>query len=409
MHREPAPLRRRSLGATATGLVLIALAGATGPASAAAPTPPPGRPPAWVVTGTRITHYSMVATVGAGSYELVEDPNGPLVDPATGKHYRESFTAGVPTEGVTGSGDGFAETTVVGVDDGGVTLSRTYYANDPLSATVYVGASSGERVTAADRVDGLWIHPDTLATLRTDNTTGFLVLHGPVTAGGREYQTVSIVRPTPGAYAFFAYDTTTGVLVASALRTATQPGGPLDMSYSELRGVRQLALPGLGAAAPAWVGRRPQLQYTGTYEMANPLDPATPPVTASFSSRASFTDVGTTWAQYSTEATVTLAGTPTTSSNTGATGGAGPYWWDPAALATMTAGQVLDTDPVTGQTVTVTAVGVGPLGPAVTIASALPGLASEAVYDVATGVMLSSLVTTQSWGTTLRASLTQMP
>jgi hypothetical protein len=157
------------------------------------------------------------------------------------------------------------------------------------------------------------------------------------------------------------------------------------------------------------VSRRPQLQYTGTYEQGNPFDPASPPITATLAARTTFTDVGAAWALYSTESTVTMGGVPQAATSTGVTGGAGFVWWDPAALAAMTAGQVLDTDPVTGQTVTATAAGTGTGGPTVTIVSALRGVTFESVYDVTTGVMLSNTISTESSGITTRASLQQMP
>ncbi len=93
-----------------------------------------------MIAGTRITHYTSVATVASGSYELIEDPSGPLHDPVTGKRYRESFTSTAPPAGGTGSGDGFFETTVAAVD-GGLTVTVSQVCQGPNGPAVVIGLS----------------------------------------------------------------------------------------------------------------------------------------------------------------------------------------------------------------------------------------------------------------------------
>ena len=87
----------------------------------------------------------------------------------------------------------------------------------------------------------------------------------------------------------------------------------------------------------------------------------------------------------------------------------GPYWWDPATLATLSAGQVLDTDPITNLTVTVTSVDRGQLGPVVTITSQVPGTTLVSNYDVTTGVLLGQAINVASSGTSVQLGLQRMP
>jgi hypothetical protein len=361
--------------------------------------------PSWVRAGTRITHHTSVATVQEGGYQLIEDPNGALVDPATGRKYREVFTA-LAASGGTGSGEAFLHATVVGLEGTDVVIARTSYSVDGLTRTFIPGASSGAR-TPGGQVADLWMDPTELAAMRSDAAGTRLVLHGPVTANGATYNAVSVVQPSTTSYAYFAYEATTGILVLSALRIREGTTGPVDMSITELRSLRQLAMPGVGSAVPSWARVGAELSYRGNHELGNPMDPAQPPLVSPVEGRVRFTDVGSTWALY--QATITNPSDGSSSVATGAAGGIGPYWWDPAALAAMQPGQPLDTDPVTGMTVTVGAGGQGLGGPTVTILSAMPGIDVEATYDVASGVLVSHTTRSATTGITTSTSLVQMP
>ncbi len=395
---------RAALGAVAS--LAASLLIAVGPVAAQAPATTPAGPPPWVNSGTRVTHAFSVASVGNGGYELVEDPDGPLTEPSTGTRYREVFTAG--SGGAGGSGEGLTEATVVAVEGDDVVLLRTDYANDPLRGGFASISSSSERLPGAT-VGGLWMHPEALATYQPGAGSAVRVLRGPTTVAGVTYDSVALVDPTPGNYASFTYDAATGVLLTAALRISGGPGSSTQLSTTELRGVRQLAVPGIGSAAPDWVARRVPLSYAGTLEFVNPMDPSSPAQTNALNTTTSFVDTGATWARFETAVTIDLGGVPSTSTGTGAVGGTGPYWWDPAALATFAAGQVLDTDPYTGQTVTVSETGQGPVGPAVGIVGRIPGIDTEVYYDISTGVMIAQGLANASSGNTTRVQLLQMP
>jgi len=403
----PTTSRRTFLAGAAAAAAAVAVGtGARGaPARAAAPVPPvPAAPaggaPSWVAAGTRITHYGAVANVSSGSYELVEDPDGPLVDPDTGVHYREMFVAQL-TGGGTGSGDGYWEVTVAAVDGTDVILARTSYLNDAINGVFFPGASSVERVAGA-AAPLLWTHPDQLAAAHSDPAGTRLILHGPITLGATTYDAVSVVEPDPAAYSFFAFDTASGVLLTSALRNGTVLGGGVQMSTTELRNVRQLSLPGIGTPVPAWVQPNVQLSYRGTQTFVNPLDPRSPPMVSSMSATVRFTEVGATWAMRETVVDDELGGSAT---STGVSTGIGPYWWDPQSLAAMQPGQTLDQDPVTGQTLTVGQPNGAPAAGAVLISSAMNGISTDSWYDAASGVLLAQTYATASSGFTTQVQL----
>ena len=127
------------------------------------------------------------------------------------------------------------------------------------------------------------------------------------------------------------------------------------------------------------------------------------------SARATFTATGATWATFGLHTQMSIGGVASPSDASGVSSGIGPYWWDPTALAAMRPGQVLDTDPVTTMTVSVTGVGQGPAGPSVTITSSIPGTTGQASYDVATGVLVDQAIDVASSGTSIQLGLQQLP
>jgi len=119
--------------------------------------------------------------------------------------------------------------------------------------------------------------------------------------------------------------------------------------------------------------------------------------------------VGDTWATYQLRTLTNVDGVQSPGGRDGATGGTGLFWWSPDALAAMTPGQVLDTDPVTGLALSVGARGSGPGGPTIDIESRLPGTTGRVTYDIGTGVLRRYQLQTQSDGTTIDLVLQGIP
>jgi hypothetical protein len=424
MHQRPSPIARGAHVLVLALALLAVLAIPSGLPAAAQATGLGGAldlgavpPPSWVQPGARVTFYSAAASVAQSRYQLIEDPEGPWRDPVTGKHYRSTEDTGESLG--SASGDGVSQVDVVAVDGNDVVLSMALYGIDRATNTLAVLPSAGAKVPGG-AVDGLWIAPQLLAQLQTGSLGGLLVLRGDYPLGGTTYQAVSIVNPTPGAYSSQTFDSATGVLLASTTNTAGAtspvqlPGqgptqGASQLTISRFMGIRQMTTPGIGSAAPAWVVRTPGLSYAGDYRWTNPVDPSSGSLTVPMSAQTTFTASGPTWATYGLRTKVELPGGATPSDVSGVSSGVGPYWWDPAALAGFSTGQLLDTDPVTTLTVSVTGVEQGPAGPAVTITSQIPGTTGQATYDVGTGVLVGQSITVASSGVAMQLGLQQMP
>ncbi len=422
----PHPARRRDRRSPLTGALLAAtlLVGllAVGP-------PPPVvhaqapidvaryGPPDWVRPGIRISSYVAAAAVNQSGYQIIEDPEGPWEDPVTGRKYRKTDETG---EGVGGaSGDGISEIDVIAVEGNDVVLSFTMYTIDRGRGLLSVLPIAGWR-QAGGAVDGLWVHPGFLATLRTGDIGGLLVLRGPYALNGTTYDAVSVINPTQGAYASYTYDTVSGLLLASTTRTSgtvspvrvpgqDPPSAADQLGISRFVSVRQLDVPGIGARPPSWVAPGRTLDYAGTSTATNPLAPDNGTFTWPMRGRTTLGDVGTTWAGYQMHTVTDINGVQSPGLREGVTSGTGLFWWSPDALARMTPGQMLDTDPLTGMQVAVGAAGQGPGGATLDIQSGLPGTAGIITYDAATGVMVRFRTQTATDGTTTDLALQAMP
>ena len=373
-------------------------------------------PPDWVRPGVRITGYAAGAAVSGSGYQLIEDPEGSYYDPTTGKHYRKTDETGESVGGA--SGDGYYEIDVVAVEGDDVVVTYTLYGIDRTMGVLTPQPINGWRQSGG-ALEGVWSNPGFLATLKTGDAGGLMVLQGPYELGGTVYDTISIVNPTPGAYASFTYDRATGLLIASTTRSAgaaspvrlpgqAAPTTADALGISRFVSTRTLDAPGIGSPVPAWVASTPGLSYAGATIIQNPLDPS---IVATWPTQAevTFPEVGSTWATYALRTSTDIGGVRSPGGRDGVTSGTGLFWWAPEALARMTTGQVIDSDPITGLRITVGGVGSGPAGPAVDIDTQMPGTVGRATYDGGTGVLLRYQVQTQSNGTTLDLSLQAMP
>ncbi len=374
-------------------------------------------PPAWVKPGTRITFHNAAATVGGSPSVFVEDPNGPWQDPSTGKHYSMQESASSDTQG--SGGDGVSQVDVVAIEGTDVVLSESGYAIDRLNGVHFIpgGAPSGGRLPGGQPGD-TWVSPELLAGVVPSNLGGMLLLRGDFVLDGTTYQAVSLVRPDPTNYASYTYDTESGVLLAEDTQTqGTVPGtdpqvpsGDTFMTVTHLAGIRQRDVPGLAGTNPEWVASTAGLTYSGTEVVTNPLLPSAGGLTFPMHERVTFGPGGANWATYTADIEVDMQGVPPQQSETkGVTSTAGLFWYDTTTLAGLQPGQVLDQDPLTGGSTTVSAVGPGPNGQAVTIVDQVPGITTTSVYDATTGVLLAAQVKVDVSGTTYTLELDSLP
>jgi hypothetical protein len=396
------------------GLLGASLVAAVQPplVGAAAERPVPrqvGPPPSWVVPGMRVSYYVAAASVAQSSFAWIEDPDGDWEDPVTGKRYRRTDETGESIGGA--SGDGYSIFDVLATDAASVTGTNTIFAiNRAATPPDLVFAGSTGTTVGGSVVDGLWIHPDVLAGYRTQRLDGMLVLVGPYALGGVTYDAVAFASTNAAAYSSYTYDSATGLLLVATTRTAgatspisavgeDPPTGNTQLTYTQLLGVRQRTVPGLGGANPVWVASTPRLDYAGMQSIFNPLDTSLGSLDAALTMAVQFGAPQGSWIPFT--ATTSVASLGMVSTQTGVAGPPGPYWIDPAALAAMVPGQVIDRDPVTTGTVTVTAADPA----SVTIADVVPGFEVTSRFDRATGVLSAFEIRNPSGGRIVRATL----
>ena len=369
-------------------------------------------PPDWVQPGMRLTWYGAAASVAQSSYTYVEDENGTWEDPATGKRYRRTDESGEDMP--TAAGEAYTEPDVIAVEGSDVVLVNTMYSIDLLARQLTLNPLGGGRSPGA-LVDGAWVNPALLQSVLATGYDGYQILRGGYTLGDSTYAAISFVSTGTGSYQASTFDTASGLLLRTNTSTegaASPIHGPLDdpqgnvqLSNTRLVGVRQRSLPGMSAPVPWWVAPGGQLAYTGSYTATNPLDPTAGPWVFPMTSTVTFGDVGGTWATVASHTVTDLGGSPQVSDGTSATGPTGPYWYDPASLATMTPGDLLDEDPVTGARISVESAGSGSDGSVVTTVTEMNGVTVRAGYDMRTGVLVSLEIVQAVTGGTISLQL----
>jgi hypothetical protein len=374
-------------------------------------------PPSWVQPGMRLTWYGAAASVAQSSYTYVEDAGGEWEDPTTGKRYRRTdpHDPDNPEDMPTAAGEAYTQTDVIAVEGDDVVLSNTLYGIDLIARQYTLQPLGGGRVPGA-AVDGGWVNPDLMQTLLTTGYQGLMILRGPYLLNGQQFDGVAFVARSEGSYASSTFDAASGVLLsmnASVEGGGAPVHGPLDdpqgnvqLSLSRFVSARQRTIPGMDAAAPAWVATTPELVYDGTYTATNPLDPTSGPWVWPMRQTVTFGDGGRTWSTFSSHTVIDLDGMQQPSDGSGVTGPTGLYWYDPATLASMSQGDVIDEDPVTGARTTVESVGGGGSGAVVTITTAMDGITLRLGYDVGTGVLVSLALTQSVTGATVALQLT---
>jgi hypothetical protein len=372
-------------------------------------------PPAWVQPGTRITFYGATASVAQSGYTYIEDENGTWLEPVTGKRYRRTDQGDNPEGMPTAAAEAFTQTDVLAVEGGDVVLATTMYSIDLLARQFTLTPLGGAR-QAGTVVDGAWVHPDALRQVMTTGYGDFMVLHGPYVLGGTTYDALSFVAQSGGAYQSSTYDLGSGALLSTNSSTQgagspirgpnDNPQGNVQLSLTRLVGVRQRSLPGMGAPPPAWVASTPQLLYEGTYTQANPADPGAGTLVFPMQSTITFGEIGSTWAAFTSRTLIDVNGTGQPTDGAGVTGSTGLYWYDPAALAAMSPGDLVDEDPTTAARFSVESVAPTASGALVTLTTAMNGVTVRAGYDRDSGVLLTLEIVQAVTGGTIQLQLT---
>jgi hypothetical protein len=295
-----------------------------------------------------------------------------------------------------------SQTDVLALEGDDVILSTSMWAIDLESGQLSLLPLWGGRFPGG-AVDGAWARPDLLAQVPEGGTPELRVLRGTYQLGETPVESVAFVSRVEGDYASTVFDIDSGVLVASTGRykgVGSPVHGPLDdpegnvqVMFARLVDVRERELPGLGAPVPEWVTPGTTLVYQGEATVTNPFDPSGFSMGWPVELVVTLDEVGSSWATFRSTTATDFDGYVERSETSGATGSTGLYWYDPASLAAMTAGTLLDEDPVTTARLSVESAD----GSSVTLLTEAPGVTARATYEVASGI-LTGLVLEQGYG-----------
>jgi len=404
---RPLPLTRRAVLITLAALVSAVLAAASGIAGArpalAAPASPasPASPAAPFSVGTRFTWQSGDSTLEG--LTMVPDPDG--IFERDGQTYSPQSTGG-------SGGVGLEQVTIVAADQSGLVGDVRTFLNVDLQNNLHVAGTSGVVVGDATRLDPYWMSPSVLAGLAVGFDGVTTVTRGTRVFNGQQLDVVSIATQTSAGYSSSTYELTTGLLVfggtmtPSPGTTLTQNGqvlldarGSVAYSHRQFVGARVVQVPWTAEPAPAWAAVGTSATYAGGTTMQpdpssglSPLAGQQVSITYAFDRPAGAAAVlGRQVVQAST--TNGVPPTEQVSDRVFASATFDGLWIPPSALAALQPGQVLDSDPFTGQTVTFAGPQQG--GALIVVASSTEQL--ELSYDTSTG-RLQTAVNRQSSG-----------
>ena len=345
-------------------------------------------PPNWLKPGVVLTYYSSAASVRGGRHYYYLDENGKWVregDPDQ-KRYGQA-------EMPTASGHGYTKVHVVAVDRNTAVLDvRSYNINGMNGPVIFFGVNGALGLPSAG--SDWWINPDVLKTGVGRNQQGTVILRMPYTVQGKAYQAIRIQYQAAQALNAYVYEENTGVLIttSSSVKTAPTPTHPgqTQLTQNSNRGLRAVQIPWANTPPPAWVRTVKQMNYAGNLAVVLPGTPRTAfPVSVQYQVKARGAD----WLLMSKTAQQGgLPGMPPTTATSVQTFGSaqlGGLWVPPAAMANLRVGQVLDKDPLTQVTCTVTHRGPTPQGRNVLVISEI-GTAQrqDSTYDMQSGMLI---------------------
>jgi hypothetical protein len=275
---------------------------------------------------------------------------------------------------------------------------------DPQT-NVHVAAASDLVIGNAEALGDYWIAPSVLATLQPgyDGTTR--IWKGPRQLGGQTVDTVSSATMSNGSYYSYTYDAATGILliggsmIAQAGVLVTDPegnmldsaSGAVSLDHRIFAGARQVPIPWATAPPPAWATPGRVTTYQG--QISAEFDPSSGVGNVAGNSlTVSYVfdqAVGTALVGRQLTRSSNGPGLPPTDSTASRVFGSAMFdglWIPPEYLTQLTAGQVLDQDPLSGYTVT----SAGVQGNVAVVQTIGAGDQLEMHYDTTSGLVVFS-------------------
>jgi hypothetical protein len=301
-----------------------------------------------------------------------------------------------PKDKPRGAAEGFVQFDVTALQQNHAVILASFYLI-PSSGGAPALTFQYPIVGPAGSAGGLWVNPGELKKLKDTVTKDFKILRMRYNVGGQSRPAVWIQSLSNRGNQIFVYDEENGMLLhdatcsegapsAAYLKTEVSNTPSVTLADGTLVANRVVEYPWAGTDASQWAASAPSLSYRG-----NTLVPTSggAPLRLDVSLNAEPKTRGPNWVHYSMLLKITNTGnmpTVTTPSETiTALGQFGGAWLPPRVLANLTAGQKLDSDPMTKVTVSVLSTN----GNKVVIVATSPTQILRWGYDKTTGLMTS--------------------
>ncbi len=313
-----------------------------------------------VKPGLRLTYYLMTGSLSGSVNGWVLDEEGDWVDKRTGRRYG--------TERKGNSSHGLIQPTVVGGDGGFVALFQPFYLFNGEDTTPIYKTSLDDLVTAESGGD-LWMHPRKQAQMIQAYPWGAQNAAGGIMAraipwrddAGKAYQATQVVVLGEASRMTSVFDQASGLLLylsrltreAPAVRDLAQalPDSVSYATFLRFRGARRISTPWLGKPIPADLRSARVLSYRGSYTLQGQGIVPTP---MAIQAGLQLARSGGNWLLLGGRTQMQGVGLPTDFKSVDGPGALTPLAIPPEVLAGLRAGQVIDRDPMTGFTLSVT-------------------------------------------------------
>jgi hypothetical protein len=218
----------------------------------------------------------------------------------------------------------------------------------------------------AGNAGGLWVDPAKLKGAKERNTATGKLFHMSYTIGGHARPAVWMQMASEKGYTCYVYDEATGILLHDGMASEgkspeaigeNEAANTANLTLADCTLVSQRVIAYPWTSGAEWSAPTSALSFSGSTVV-----PAAGGMKVNLGQEFAMTPEGNGdgWVRYSTTLTTTNSmGAPPTSATSDVVSGLGQFggvWLPPAALARLTKDQVLDTDTLTGTTVSVAAV-----------------------------------------------------
>ncbi len=289
-----------------------------------------------------------------------------------------SATTPGDNEDLGGGGGGLIQYDVVAKERRTVATYGTFYLD--LGGGSYQNNFNFPSVTSSG-VGDFWVNPTALANAEDVAGDGMIVARMPYSAAGEEFDAIRLQYEGDKSTYVWMFDVASGLLLF--YRHDVEVGNNAhQLAQMTLAGVRQLKLPWKSGGPAIAIKKGNSVDYTGQFST---LIAGGPVVPLPMSAHIEVTRTRPRWTLTTQDGA--MNGQPSGSSPgvTGATQLFGGVWLPKDALTVRPRRAVIDTDPLTGATVTFAHGSNG----TITLTESGDSWATALIYDGATGILIA--------------------